>query len=337
MIVASPGSAHERVTCPLPGAAARLLGADGAGCCVKVTFTVVSAVTAAVQVVPVPEQPPPLQALTAYPEAGDAVSAIEPPDTLFEQSPVVPAPQSIPEPVTEPPAAGETSTVSLGGRNNAPTVVAPETTTVQDALLSDEHSPLHFLNSCPAAGEAVSETSALFVTVSEQSPAVPAPQAMPVPVTEPFVGVGEIVRVTRPSSIDTSASFTFSFRSPSDAEPFTFTVSPPSATESAVGVKVNVPDAFRSPPGIEIVKLETAPKSVPSVAVPPFTFTFTDFDAALTDLPVSFAFTCTVRAPPSSGTAAGLTLKTTFGSQRSDTSALPTVESPESWCVTTRR
>ena len=112
----------------------------------KVTVTFVSAVTAAVQVVPLPEQPPPLQELTAYPDAGEAVSAIEPPETLSVQSSVVPEPQSIPEPVTEPPAAGETSTVTFGRRNDAPTVVAPETTTAQEALFSEEQASFHSSN-----------------------------------------------------------------------------------------------------------------------------------------------------------------------------------------------
>ena len=165
------------------------------------------------------------------------------------------------------------------------------------------------------------------------------PQSIPVPVTEPLAGAGETLRVTRSSSIVTSAAFTFNSGPsvPSVAVPFTFTVSPPSAAVSAVGVSVNVPLTLREPPGIVIPNLETAAKSVPSVAVPPFTFTEIDFASEPTDLPVSFASTVTVRAPPSSGTEDGLALKTTFGSQRSATSALPTVVSPESSCVTSRR
>ena len=195
----------------------------------------------------------------------------------------------------------------------------------------------------PDAGEAASATEALFVTASEQSPEVPAPQAMPVPETEPLDGVGETVRVTRSSSIVTSASFDFSSHScaplPNVAEPFTFTVSPPSADESAVGVSVNVPDALREPPGIDSVKLPTEAKSVPSVAVPPFTFTFTETgcDQGWIVLPVSFASTETVRAPPSSGTDDGLAPKTTFGSHRTTMSLFTTAVSPDSACVTRRR
>ena len=131
-------------------------------------------------------------------------------ETLSEQSFVVPAPQEIPVPVTEPPAAGETSTFTLGRRNDAPTVVAPETVKAQEASSSSEQAPLHFLKTQPEAGEAASVSGVLLVTDSLQSPAVPAPQAIPVPVTEPFVGVGETVSVTCSSSIVTSALRAFS-------------------------------------------------------------------------------------------------------------------------------
>ena len=172
---------------------------------------------------------------------------------------------------------------------------------------------------------------------------MPVPQAIPVPVTEPFVGAGDTVSVTRSSSIVTVASFDFRAHScaplPSVAEPFTFTVSPPSADASAVGVSVNVPAALREPPGIDSVKLPTDAKSVPSVAVPPFTFTFTETgcDQGWIFLPVSFAPTETVRAPPSSGTDDGLAPRTTFGSHRTTMSLSTTALSPDSSCVTRRR
>ena len=176
-----------------------------------------------------------------------------------------------------------------------------------------------------------------MVTVSLQSPAVPVPQAIPVPVTAPFVGAGETVSVTCSSSIVTSALRAFSSRLPSVAEPFSFTVSLPSETESAVGASSNVPVALRSPPGIEIVKSETAAKSVPSVAVSPFTSTSTDFDEDETVRPVSFAFTVTVRAPPSSGTDDGLALSRTSGSQVTVASLSTVARSPLKSCVTRRR
>ena len=60
----SPGSVQERATPPSPGDADRPVGAEGTDPSAKVTVTVVSAVTVAVQVVPFPEQLPPLQELT---------------------------------------------------------------------------------------------------------------------------------------------------------------------------------------------------------------------------------------------------------------------------------
>ena len=243
----------------------------------------------------------------------------------------------MPEPVTEPPDAGETFTFSFGRRNEAPTVAAPETVKAQEASLSDEQAPLQALNAQPEEGEAVSVSGALLVTVSLQSPVVPAPQAIPGPVTEPFVGLGEMLRITRSSSILSSAPRTFSSCSPSVAEPLIFTVSPPSETESAIGLRTNVLVALRSPPGMESAKLETAAKSVPSVAVPPFTFTATDFDADETVRPVSCAFTRTVRAPPSSGTDEGRALSRTFGSQVAATSRCAAVRSPLKAWVTRRR
>ena len=144
---------------------------------------------------------------------------------------------------------------------------------------------------------------------------MPVPQAMPVPDTEPLDGVGETVSVARSSCTTTCEPFTSSGCVPCIAEPFTFTVSPPSASVSATGVSVNVPEALPAPPGIDIVKFPTDAKSRPSLAVPPFTFTVTDFDEASCAAPVSDAVTVTVRAPPSSATRDGLASRTTFGSQ----------------------
>ena len=98
------------------------------------------------------------------------------------------------------------------------------------------------------------------------------------------------------------------------------TVSPPSTVVSAVGVRVNVPEALPAPPGTVIVKFPTDAKSRPSFAVPPFTFTVTDFDDEPCVTPVNVAVTVTVRAPPSSATDDGLAPKTTFGSQVTVTS-----------------
>ena len=85
------------------------------------------------------------------------------------------------------------------------------------------------------------------------------------------------------------------------------------------------------------MKLETSAKSVPSVAVSPFTFTRTDFDEDDTVRPVSFASTVTVRAPPSSGTDDGLALSKTLGSQVTVASLSTVARSPLKSCVTRKR
>ena len=64
-MLASPGSVQDRATLPSPGAAESPLGAAGTELSANVTVTVTSSVTSAVQVVPFPEQSPPLQELTA--------------------------------------------------------------------------------------------------------------------------------------------------------------------------------------------------------------------------------------------------------------------------------
>ena len=114
--------------------------------------------------------------------------------TVSLQSPEALAPQAMPVPETEP-FVGVGEIVSVGLAKTTDTVVSASTFTSQVAAVPEQPPPLHDRTAWLAAGDAVRVTFVPAFTVSAQSPVVPAPQAMPVPVTEPFVGAGETVSV----------------------------------------------------------------------------------------------------------------------------------------------
>jgi hypothetical protein len=127
---------------------------DSVSVSVNVAVTDVAAVRGSVQVVAVPEHPPPDQPANSEPDAAAAVRVTCVPEAKLAEHVL---PQSIPagELVTVPEPASSTVSVSVAV-NVAVTVVAALSVTVQVAAVPEQPPPDQPANSEPDAAEAVS-------------------------------------------------------------------------------------------------------------------------------------------------------------------------------------